>query len=1383
MSVQNQTVKNVYAGNGSTTVFPYTFALNEEDGEYVGVYVTNEENVSEITTNYTINTTAKTVTYPRTGEPLPEDRKITILRELPNEQNLNLENLGPFFADDVEGEMDREVMMIQQLAEQVARAVKVDVTDDLPSASVIYDINHVREYKDDAETAASNSASSATASAASAAEAAGSATESANSATEAAGSAAQSANSATASSNSAAQSANSATASANSAAESAGYLENVATSASNAEASALQAAEYAAASAAHATTSENYARAASDSASRAANTVTSAESIASTAAGYAANAAASATESAGYATNAAASAVTSSNYAAAAGTSATAAQDSAAAAALSAGTATTQAELASGYADDAADSADDAAASATAAANSAGAAADSATEAEEANTEAKYYAKVTMDKIAEAAIGYPHQEGTLTYDGTEQMPTWDVFYEPQKMTVTGTTSATNAGTYTITMTPKPGYYWWDTNTTTARTQTWTIGRQAIANVPSQSVPIPYDGAEHSPTWANYDSTKMTIGGTTAATAAGTYTATFTPLSNYKWSDGTTTAIEVTWTIGKMPVSVPTVTDTTKTYSGAAQGPTIGTYNPALIEVSGTSATNAGSYAVVFHLKDTDNTAWTDESTADKSVAWTISPKTVTIPTVTGTSFTYNGAAQGPTISAFSATEITQTGTASATNVGSYTVTLSLTSATNYVWSDNTTAAKSTSWSIAKLALAVPTLSGTSKTFTGASQSPTISSYNTTYISATGDLSGTNVGSYTITFSLLDTTNTIWTDNTTAAKTDSWTISKLSLAVPTLSNTSKTYNRSSQAPTISTYDTTLISATGDLSATNAGSYTITFSLLDTDNTQWTDTTTAAKTASWSIAVRSITAPYLTNTSKTYNGSSQSPTQNGYSSTYITRTGTQSATNAGDYAITYTLKYPGNTKWSDDTTAAKVCPWSIAGKSVTIPTMTDKSKTYTGSAQSPTISSFSATEVTQGGTESATNAGTYTVTWSLTSTTNYKWSDNTTAAKSDTWTIAKAAGYLSLSKSTVSLNTSQLTDTVTVTRSGDGAISATSSDTSIATVSVSGTTVTVTAVANGSATVTVSVAAGTNYLAPSNATVSVACQLIPALNDATWAQISEIAQAGTGDAYWDVGDVKMIELNGKIGNFFTATNLSLGVFILDFNHPMNGTAENNIIFGGFKTAVTGGVDVALCDSGYGSQKPSGLYFNMNHVTQSNPVNYGGWKGSDLRYDILGATSTQPSQYNQQKNAANVGYDATAATLTSPRAGTFLAALPSYLRSKIRLWTRYIDAVGGETNAAANIKETVDAVTLLAESEIFASRKYANSYEQNYNTRMAYYTAGNSTIKYKHSESSTAVVWWECSPFYSGAIAFCSVSSGGDAGSHRAADARGLAPAFKV
>ena len=239
-----------------------------------------------------------------------------------------------------------------------------------------------------------------------------------------------------------------------------------------------------------------------------------------------------------------------------------------------------------------------------------------------------------------------------------------------------------------------------------------------------------------------------------------------------------------------------------------------------------------------------------------------------------------------------------------------------------------------------------------------------------------------------------------------------------------------------------------------------------------------------------------------------------------------------------------------------------------------------------------------------------------------------------------------------------------------------------------------------------------------------------------------------------------------LNGNIGSYLTLNNTTLYVFILDFNHPINKTtADNNIIWGGFKTALTGGKDVALCDSGYDSYHTSGLYFNLNHKQVDTAVynsNYGGWKGCDARYDILGATSTQPSLYNTtSKSSATIGYDATQATIDTSIANTLIAALPSELRAALRLWNRYIDDEGFWSDTDANCSTaTVDAISLLAEFEIFGSRTKANQYEQYHQKQMAYYSAGNSKRKYKHNNTGTACNWWEASATYNSADSFCIV-----------------------
>ena len=72
----------------------------------------------------------------------------------------------------------------------------------------------------------------------------------------------------------------------------------------------------------------------------------------------------------------------------------------------------------------------------------------------------------------------------------------------------------------------------------------------IRNVPSQSGSLTYNGKAQSPSWANYNTLAMKIGGTTSGTTAGSYSATFTPLDGYKWSDGTTAAKTVKWSIAK-----------------------------------------------------------------------------------------------------------------------------------------------------------------------------------------------------------------------------------------------------------------------------------------------------------------------------------------------------------------------------------------------------------------------------------------------------------------------------------------------------------------------------------------------------------------------------------------------------------------------------------------------------------------------------------------------------------------------------------------------------------------------------------------------------------------------------------------------------------------
>ena len=132
------------------------------------------------------------------------------------------------------------------------------------------------------------------------------------------------------------------------------------------------------------------------------------------------------------------------------------------------------------------------------------------------------------------------------------------------------------------------------------------------------------------------------------------------------------------------------------------------------------------------------------------------------------------------------------------------------------------------------------------------------------------------------------------------------------------------------------------------------------------------------------------------------------------------------------------------------------------------------------------------------EAKVNAGTaYTA--SFTPTPNYQWPDGTIEAKVVTWAIGKGDNAITVSPTSITLNTANKSGKFTVSRKGDGTITATSSDTKIATIgTINQTTgeVTVNSVGDttGTATIKVKVAESANYLAPADKDVPVKAQFV-------------------------------------------------------------------------------------------------------------------------------------------------------------------------------------------------------------------------------------------------------------------------------------------------
>ena len=141
--------------------------------------------------------------------------------------------------------------------------------------------------------------------------------------------------------------------------------------------------------------------------------------------------------------------------------------------------------------------------------------------------------------------------------------------------------------------------------------------------------LTYTGEEQ--TGITYDSETTNITGTYKATNVGDYTATLTPKDGYVWSDDrTTNARVVNWSISPAEVTIPTLSNTAKSFTDSEQSPTITGYDENTMTQTGTaSAKDAGNYIINWNLKDTDNYKWNDDTITEKSANWSIG--TVDIP--------------------------------------------------------------------------------------------------------------------------------------------------------------------------------------------------------------------------------------------------------------------------------------------------------------------------------------------------------------------------------------------------------------------------------------------------------------------------------------------------------------------------------------------------------------------------------------------------------------------------------------------------------------------------------------------------------------------------------------------------------------------------------
>lgn len=118
----------------------------------------------------------------------------------------------------------------------------------------------------------------------------------------------------------------------------------------------------------------------------------------------------------------------------------------------------------------------------------------------------------------------------------------------------------------------------------------------------------------------------------------------------------------------------------------------------------------------------------------------------------------------------------------------------------------------------------------------------------------------------------------------------------------------------------------------------------------------------------------------------------------------------------------------------------------------------------------------------------------------------------------------------------------------------------------------------------------------------------------------------------------------------------------------------------------------------------------------------------------------------------------------------------------RNALKSVTKYTNN-NGSSSASSAVTATTDYFFLLSEYEVFGNITYSNSYEANYQQQYAYYSAGNSKVKYRHNSTGSAAYWWLRSPRAGNSYNFVLVYTDGTVNYYNAYDSLGFAPGFCV
>ena len=143
MTISTTTIKNSYSGNGSTSVFNYTFKITDDD--HIQVIIRSAagiETTKTKTSHYNVsgvgNSGGGQITF--TSGNIPANTETIILRRsTPQTQGLDLIENDPMPAENLETAFDKVTLIAQELQEQLDRSLKVSKTATITTPEITAD--------------------------------------------------------------------------------------------------------------------------------------------------------------------------------------------------------------------------------------------------------------------------------------------------------------------------------------------------------------------------------------------------------------------------------------------------------------------------------------------------------------------------------------------------------------------------------------------------------------------------------------------------------------------------------------------------------------------------------------------------------------------------------------------------------------------------------------------------------------------------------------------------------------------------------------------------------------------------------------------------------------------------------------------------------------------------------------------------------------------------------------------------------------------------------------------------------------------------------------------------------------------------------------------